>query len=157
MIQGKSAVEETITADDAALLTILVTLERVTVMGQVTGGSTMVTRGAEEVWCVAQITASSLEHTFIPRMTVVRILMVAEVCILYYASLMFVTRGLGCCLFIKSALFLYTLNPGHVLLLQTKGPLWVEYLYNIHYRYSRYSFTFFWVNAVQFVHYWSQN
>merc|ERR1719317_1210571 len=44
----------------------------------VMGVNMMVMRAAEEIWCVAQTTASSLEHTSIQRMTAARILMVAE-------------------------------------------------------------------------------
>ena len=75
----KSAVEETITADVAALQTILVTSERGIVTDPVTGGSMMVTRGAGVTSCAAQITASSSDHTSIPRMTAVKILMAVEV------------------------------------------------------------------------------
>ena len=77
----KSAVEETITAGDVVLLTILVTLERVTVTGLVMGGSMMVMRAAVGIWCAGQTTASSSEHTSIPRMTAAKTLMVVEVCI----------------------------------------------------------------------------
>ena len=99
-IQRKSAVGGTITAGDAALLTTLVTLERVIVTVLVMEVSMMVMRAVEEIWCVAQTTASSLEHTSIPRMTAARILMVAEVCILILYMyiirkffLLFVSRG----------------------------------------------------------------
>ena len=56
-IQGKSAVGGTITAGDAALLTTLVTLERVIVTVLVMEVSMMVTRAAREIWCVAPTTA----------------------------------------------------------------------------------------------------
>ena len=72
--------EETITAGVAAPLTILVTLERVTVTGLVTGASMTVTRAAGGIWCAGPTTASSLGHTSIPRMTAAKTLMVVEVC-----------------------------------------------------------------------------
>ena len=68
----KSAVEETITAGVAAPLTILVTLERATVTGLVTGASMTVTLDVGEIWCVGPTTASSLELTITRRMTAVR-------------------------------------------------------------------------------------
>ena len=71
-IQRKSAVGGTITAGDAALLTTLVTLERVIVTVLVMGVSMMVMRAVEEIWCVAQTTASNLELTTMRRMTAVR-------------------------------------------------------------------------------------
>ena len=77
----KSAVEETITAGDVVLLTILVTLERVTVTGLVTGASMTEMLDVEGIWCAGQTTASSSEHTSIPRMTAAKTLMVVEVCI----------------------------------------------------------------------------
>ena len=77
----KSAVEETITAGDVVLLTILVTLERVTVTGLVTGASMTEMLDAGGIWCADPITALSLEHTSIPRMTAAKTLMVVEVCI----------------------------------------------------------------------------
>ena len=73
---------EIITARDVALLRTLVTRVRVIVMVLVMEVTMTVTEAAEEIWCVAPTTASSLEHTSIPRMTAARILMVAEVCIL---------------------------------------------------------------------------
>ena len=71
-IQGKSAVGGTITAGDAALLTILVTLERVTVMVLVMEVTMTATEAAREIWCVAQITARSLVTTTMRRMTAAR-------------------------------------------------------------------------------------
>ena len=64
--------EETITAGDVVLLTILVTLERVTVTGLVMGASMTVTPAVGGIWCAGQTTASSSEHTITRRMTAVR-------------------------------------------------------------------------------------
>ena len=68
----KSAVEETITAGDVALLTILVTLERVTVTGLVTGASMTEMLDARGIWCAGQTTARSSVSTSMRRMTAVR-------------------------------------------------------------------------------------
>ena len=68
---------------DVALPRILVTRERVTVTGLVTGVIMMVTGAAEGIWCAGPTTASSLGHTSIPRMTAAKTLMVVEVCIKY--------------------------------------------------------------------------
>ena len=72
LLQVRDAGVGTLETGDAALPGLLVTRERVTVTGLVTGVSMMVTRAAEEIWCVAQITASSSEHTTMKRTTAVR-------------------------------------------------------------------------------------
>ena len=70
---------ETITEEDAAPLTALVTWERGTVTGLVTGASMTVTPGVGATWSAGATTASSLELTSIPRMTVVKTQTVVEV------------------------------------------------------------------------------
>ena len=68
----KSAVEETITAGDVALLTILVTLERVTVTGLVTGASMTEMLGVRGIWCAGQTTARNSDFISMRRMTAAR-------------------------------------------------------------------------------------
>ena len=67
-------------AGDAALLRPPVTRVRVTVMVPGMAATMTAIEAARGTWCVAPTTASSLEHTSIPRTTAARILMVAEVC-----------------------------------------------------------------------------
>ena len=56
-------------AEDAAHQRILVTRERVTVTGLVTGGRMMVTGAAGGIWCVGPTTARSLDIIIMKRMT----------------------------------------------------------------------------------------
>ena len=58
--------------DAVALLSSLVTKEKVTVMGERMGVSMMVTGGARAAWSAAAITARSLGLTIIRRMIAVK-------------------------------------------------------------------------------------
>jgi len=72
LLQDSAVGDATMMGEDAALLRILVEKERVIVMEQVMEVSMMGTEDAVEILCVEAITAGSLVHTTMRRMTVVR-------------------------------------------------------------------------------------
>merc|ERR1711982_21734 len=70
--QVKDVLAAIIKAEDAALLRILVTRERVTVMVLVMEVTMTATEAAEEIWCVGPTTARSSATTTMRRMTAAR-------------------------------------------------------------------------------------
>ena len=67
--------------------------------GLVTGASMTEMLGVRGIWCAGQTTASSSEHTSIPRMTAAKTLMVVEV------------RALDCLTFVLHVSFVFA-KPG---------------------------------------------